>query len=464
MFHHAKLIRQLACVAALAGAALPAAAAADSIVYLKDGDVWLTEPDGSRQFQVTSGGGYTGVSQAENGVIVAAKDRQLFRLARTGEVETEIDTAMKSLNWNGPYDIDVSPDGSRVAYGFLYQRIVTDPLCPFTPSQCSSSSVFSGVGYSDTAGGASGVPMHTGWSYPSWVDDGMLLHSYADGVLNEETILRAFGSENSTGDQWFTHPAITRMYDATTRDNTLAFVGPDSGQLLAVVHFDGAPGSSATVDDCFTYSVPTGSFKSPTLAPGTRSLAWAEDDGIWRGDFENPSDGCDGPPENGRMLIPGGSSPDWGPADVPAPRTGSGPGDDGPKGDDPKPQPRPPIEQQPDGPRTDEPKPRARMQLSFKRARLAAALKKGLTVKVTNAGIGGVRVSARVSAATARRAKISGKGRIVGTGSAAARDGVATVRVKFAPPFVLKLRKLRSVPLTLSVAGGEARVALTLKR
>jgi hypothetical protein len=415
MFQHAKPIRRLALAAALAGAALPAVASADSIVYVKDGDVWLTEPDGSRQFQVTTGGGHTSVSQSENGVIVAARGNGLVRLSRTGEVLNEITTAIKNGNWNGPYDIDVSPDGTRVAYGFLYQRIFADPTCPFTPSQCASSSVFSGVAYSQTSGPASGVPMHTGWSYPAWVDDSLLLHSEADGVLNKETIVRPFGSANTTGQQWYTHPAIGRMRDATVRGNTLAFVGPESGQVLGVAHFDGAPGSSPTVDDCFAYQQPTGQFRSPTLAPGTRSLAWAEDDGIWRGDFDNTSDGCDGAPGNGRLIVAGGRSPDWGPADVPAPRTEK-PKDDSPQGD--APETKPPSREVPKPPVKLGPAPRtAQVTLSVSRARLARALSRGLTVKV--AGVErDVRVEAAISAGTAKRARLGRRARTVATGTA----------------------------------------------
>ena len=64
--------------------ALPATAHADSISYLKDGNVWLSSADGARQFQVTSDGGYSNASQSDTGVIVATKGHRLYRFARTG--------------------------------------------------------------------------------------------------------------------------------------------------------------------------------------------------------------------------------------------------------------------------------------------------------------------------------------------------------------------------------------------
>jgi hypothetical protein len=48
-----------------------APAAADSIAYIKDGNVWLSTPDGGRQYQVTSAGGYSYVSQADDGTMIA---------------------------------------------------------------------------------------------------------------------------------------------------------------------------------------------------------------------------------------------------------------------------------------------------------------------------------------------------------------------------------------------------------
>jgi opacity protein-like surface antigen len=50
--------------AALAVAAAPAAAS--SVVYVKDGNVWLTDPAGAKQYQVTFDGGYASPSQASS--------------------------------------------------------------------------------------------------------------------------------------------------------------------------------------------------------------------------------------------------------------------------------------------------------------------------------------------------------------------------------------------------------------
>ena len=79
--------RVVAAAAALCLAA-PAAAQADSIAYIKDHNVWIAQPDGSGQHQVTSDGqagwAYGSPSQADDGTIVARKGTDIVRLARTG--------------------------------------------------------------------------------------------------------------------------------------------------------------------------------------------------------------------------------------------------------------------------------------------------------------------------------------------------------------------------------------------
>ena len=50
-----------------------APAAADSIVFVRDGDVWISTPDGTTERQLTAGGGWTSPSMADDGTIVALR-------------------------------------------------------------------------------------------------------------------------------------------------------------------------------------------------------------------------------------------------------------------------------------------------------------------------------------------------------------------------------------------------------
>src|SRR5215207_4510779 len=79
-------IRTIAALAAVASLAFAAPAMADSIAYIKDGNVWLSTSDGSRQYQVTSNGGYSDVTQADDGTMIALTGVRLHKLDRQGNV------------------------------------------------------------------------------------------------------------------------------------------------------------------------------------------------------------------------------------------------------------------------------------------------------------------------------------------------------------------------------------------
>jgi hypothetical protein len=69
-------------VTAMTAGLCASSAAADSIVYAKKGDLYLTSPDGSKGYRLTTGGGYSSPSQADNGIIGALRYGKLVRLDR----------------------------------------------------------------------------------------------------------------------------------------------------------------------------------------------------------------------------------------------------------------------------------------------------------------------------------------------------------------------------------------------
>src|SRR3954453_5407578 len=112
-------------LAALTLAIVPAAHAAP-IPYVKDGDIWLTTPDGARQVRVTNDGGYSFASQADDGTLIGLHGQRLRRLDRAGTLladfttpvsDVPADAAFTSL---GPIDPQISPDGTKVAYGYHF--------------------------------------------------------------------------------------------------------------------------------------------------------------------------------------------------------------------------------------------------------------------------------------------------------------------------------------------------------
>ncbi|MDO8187590.1 hypothetical protein Q5424_14635 [Conexibacter sp. JD483] len=439
----ASLLRRLATagVAALALAATaPAVASADSILYLRGGDLWLVSSDAASSFQLTATGGWEYGSQSDDGsVIVASRERRLFVLNRNGDVVRELPTVIGSIWWQGPFEPQVSPDGSHVAY--QYYTTTTGELQ-------------TGTAYADTDGSGQTHELHTGWGYPAWIDNEWLMHSDPPNFLSMDVIIRRLDQPNNQGDQWFRHDEL-ELRDGDIRGTTMAFVGGKDGEYLPVYRFSGAPGENAP-EYCYHRSGPSGRFEGPAYSPDGASLAWGEADGIWVGPVGDQSQGCQNPPAGAdRLLIPGGRYPDWSGAAVPPARVVDTPREQ-PR-ETPRDQPRTTPRTTPrDEPRRAAPKP----QLTVTKARLASVLKQGLAVKVRN-GSGRVTLTATVSAATARKAGLGRRTVKVASGSATARAGSATVRLRFTKAAVKRLRRLPKVALTIQGAGTRTSATLT---
>lgn len=437
---------------AIAAMVVPAAASADSILYLKGGDIWLSSPDGGNQFQVTSGGGYNYASQSESGaVIVASRDlsNRLYVLDRNGDVVRELPTVIGSSLWHGPYEPQVSPDGTHVAYQYFYTG---------------GGETRTGVAYANTDGTYGDYDLHTGWAYPAWYDDSLLMHSDPPNGLSQDVILRPFGSLNNTGDQWFSHDEFPLLHDGDIRINAMAFVAGENGEHLPVYRFDGAPGGDS-IEICYAYEGPVGKFESPSFSPDRAWLSWDEADGI----HVSPSgidSGCHPEQVGEKLSIPGGRYPVWGMADVPGPRStgggetpnGGGTPKDGGGGTKAKDK---GGASDKDGKKDDGKGGTAQLRIAGK-PKLGPTLKKGLAVSVSGAS-GKVALTATVPAGVARKAGLGKSATKVASGVATASDGNATVRLRFTPKAARKLARLGSVPLRIS-GPGVATTTITLRR
>jgi hypothetical protein len=318
-------------LALLALALLPSLAAADSIVYVKDGNVWLTAPDGSRQTAVTTDGTaelpYLTPSQADNGTIAAARGTKIVLLQQNGEVIRELDPPplvdSTSHTIDGvPVFVAISPDATKVAYSFVGYG------CPVW-TECMARAT-SGVTDATQVVPASRYGQVT-YGNPQWVSPNRLmvfggfLHQVNLWDLGQPDAFHWFddkdwaGSENSTdlGDGDLSRDgriwAGIRGYDDA-----------GSGRFRQLIWFktSGNPSADAPppVPEDLCISDPAAGTSSPTIAPGGDTLAFERLDGIWlvRGVTTDQSR-CTEAQEV--PLIPGGSEPDWGPADVnPQPR------------------------------------------------------------------------------------------------------------------------------------------------
>ncbi len=122
-------------VAVVLALAFPAFASADSVAFVRGGDVHLATGDFTREYRVTYTGGYSDVTQADDGTMVALTGVRLHRLDRAGNVLADFDTPVSdtrpapSKTFYGPYDPAISPDGTKLAYTYYYMTQSQNPSC-----------------------------------------------------------------------------------------------------------------------------------------------------------------------------------------------------------------------------------------------------------------------------------------------------------------------------------------------
>jgi hypothetical protein len=409
------------------------AASADSIAYVKDGDVFLSTPDGSRQHQVTTGGGYSDVSQADDGTMIALSGVRLHRLDRSGKVLADFDTPVSdtrpapSKTFYGPFDPAISPDGTKVAYTYYYMTQSQNPGC--FPPTCVVAINEGGTGYSyadrQTGWDEPGLGYHSGWRHPAWVDNDMTMLANPTHMPNRDIVLDRISDGgnghgnmlmNWTSDMVEGNPHVSGG-DIARDKRVMAFQTGENDSTLTVYSVPEFPSSwrdgNPNVDGvlpCYRYRDPVGGrWGVPTLSPDGRGLAVATGDGIHVAAVPAFGAGCttDGATVTPPLVIAGGSEPDWGPADVPAARPSDG--GDGGQGGSP-----------------------SSSSLSLKV--LGASKRSGVKVRVTVPGRGKLSATARAGSRTVGKASRNVKGPGPATLKVkVSRRGKVSVRVTFKP-------------------------------
>ena len=286
---------------------IPAAtASADSIVYVKDYDVWVASPDGSNQRQLTRDGTadhpYRSPSQADDGTVAASYRDSIRIVSRGGTKLRELDPpalvdSVSHAMDGTPVDVALSPDGKTIAYTFV------GASCPVGAS-CGARAA---TGYITSTGSA--LPGNLYLSNPSWVGNSRTL--VFGGYLHQVNTHDLGAPEDV---YWFDDYEIVGQMDATDLSDGELSV---QGDKLALVRGYGSDthivwyttnGSALPAPQCATGKLE--GLYGPTWAPDGRSLAWGEPDGVW---VKPSALDCAVQPS---LVIPGATEPDWGPAGV----------------------------------------------------------------------------------------------------------------------------------------------------
>jgi hypothetical protein len=270
---------------ALSAAAAPTALA-DSIVFERGGNVWLANPDGSGQRQLTKDGGYSRPSQSDDGTIVAANGSVLHRLSRSGAL---LGTAGDD-DYGGKIFTDTSPNGALASYGFFANGPILEG--PYA--------AVSHTGRPTEKEEIDG-PLK-GYLNPTWLDSNRLL-IFPQSLVVDVQIWPVPGDVQD----WFADGDVELGGGEVDRAMTKFAATANGGSLIRIYNLP-APPPALPVPAC-EVSQPTGSFFRPTWSPEGSALAFQEDDGIHVGRYDLAS--CSG---SAPLVIPGGKHPDWGPA------------------------------------------------------------------------------------------------------------------------------------------------------
>jgi WD40-like Beta Propeller Repeat len=320
------------------------AASADSVVYAKQGNLFLTSPDGAKSYQLTFDGGYSSPSQAANGTIGALRYGQLVRLNRSGQLLNAPINAMgspgraSSAGIGGPYEPRISPDGTRFAYYFYVQTSFDDLENNIRWIDTGSYSTWT---YADHfTSPVSESEYDRSVAQPEWLTNDRLMAATGP-YINMVTwkLGTGHGYTYQASQWWFTlvNPpdewgvSAPHYYadPALSADGSrLAMTdggGDQSDMVLASTNGPAWVGEPpypevdyvnmqsdvpAPTPRCQTN---TGAYSNPTWSRDSSMVAYASGDGVHV--MTVPAD-FDCSKLSDRLIVPGGSDPAFGPADV----------------------------------------------------------------------------------------------------------------------------------------------------
>lgn len=288
----------------------PAGAAAESIVFVKGGDVHLVGEQGTAR--LTTGGGYENPSMADDGTIVAIRAtnndegrnvRRVHRMDTSGRLLNPPTQALPVDNsyYVGPLSSQVSPDGRHFAHHFFnHSPLMMRPEMPrvaiaATDRDMTNSNDIFEAGY---------------YLNPTWIgSDTIVLFGTPGYIPNVQ--LYTMSTDQIT--DWFDAPELGHLTDGeVSADGTRFAATSEAGTHLQLFAMTGPP-PAAPQATC-RFSATEGTFQRPRWSPDGRELVWEQPDGLHVAAVPAIDD-CPNIREG--LLVAGGSDPDFGPADLP---------------------------------------------------------------------------------------------------------------------------------------------------
>lgn len=300
--------RRLAGIAAALVFALVGAgsAHAESIVYIADGDIWLTNIE--RSIQLTSDGGYESPSQDNAGRIVAVRaveegtytNRYIYRFDARGNQLNPRVTAVDVNNSLeiGPLGAEVSPNSTFVAYHYFNRS----PAIPENQRPRFSMS------YSNRDTDQTEIIEQGYYLNPTWINDSNVA-LFVDPAFTPDVQIYTVGGSFS---DWFEFESGSLTSGDLSANGSRFAAVADGGARLVFFSLE-APPPAAPTPRCAA-STPNGQYSSVTWSPDGSEVAWAENDGIHLAAVVDLGT-CD---IREAALIPGGQAPFWGNANLPA--------------------------------------------------------------------------------------------------------------------------------------------------
>ena len=408
-------------------------ASADTLTYIRDGNVWLANPDGTGQYQVTLDGSpsdpYFSPSQTDDGVVMAARGSgsraRLHRMRQNGERLNEpIPTPVP------PFDPKLAPNGALVAYYTI--AAVVYPDCPY----CVSTYDQALYSYPDRLTRYGEIPGPNCCADPSWVgnDTIMLTNGSATAWWHRQGM--------SEAQQWFADKPVgdedtgEHLYDGEVSPpgDKLAVIRGADPQVIALYRMNGPIPAEPTIRCNFSGAPPRegNDYTGLTWSPDGSQLAWEQQGGVLVAPVRSLDDcSANGPAQT---ILPGATDPDWSTAPI-----------------------NPPPRRQQETTTTTQGEVPAAFEADLApRQRLRTVLRRGLRVNVTCTV--GCSITARLRAFGRTLAR--GRGRL-------AAAGTKTVRLRFTRSARRRLRRARQLRATLIIdagAAGRGQGRITLRR